>query len=233
MHSSLKILPVVAVIASALIIPEPVQYCFANQSIATTKYPNKCQIAQTFNHLGEGNFTAFFAQVAPDVDWTLMGTHPLAGEYYNRTIFVADALERLGNTFVTGTSTLNLVHIVGGGDEEWSVQELHGTGVCKNGEDSYPYSSSPTSLSLMRLEWNFESRSKALTSRIPGLKYDNTFSWATRWSTEGIILQVRAWLDSALVSKAITENESPEYTYTDQRTALEPGPVGINCATHN
>lgn len=67
-----------------------------------------------------------------------MGTHPLAGEYHNRTIFVTDALGRLGNTFVAGTSTLNLVHIVGGGDEEWSVQELHGTGVGKNGEGSCP-----------------------------------------------------------------------------------------------
>lgn len=72
-----------------------------------------------------------------------------------------------------------------------------------------------------------------LTSRITGLKYDNTFSWVTRWSTEGIIVEVRAWLDSALVAKAITENESPVYTYTDQRIALEPGPVGIDYATKN
>jgi hypothetical protein len=73
-----------------------------------------------------------------------MGTHPLAGEYHNKTIFLKDTLERLGNTHVTGTATLNLVHIVGGGDEEWSVQELHGTGVCKNGKYSLPYSSSST-----------------------------------------------------------------------------------------
>ena len=66
-----------------------------------------------------------------------------------------------------------------------------------------------------------------------GLKYDNTFSWVTRWDTEGTIVQVRAWLDSALVYKAITENESPEYTYTDQRTKLEPGPVGAGCATQD
>ena len=233
MHSSLQVLPVVAAIASALTIPAPAQYCSANQSLATTKYPNKCQIAQVFNHLDEGNFTAFFAKVAPDVEWTLMGTHPLAGDYHNRTIFLTDTLERLGNTFVAGTSTLSLVQIVGGGDEEWSAQELHGTGVCKNGEDSHPYSFSSNGLSFTRIERNFESKRKALIARITGLKYDNTFSWVTRWSTEGIIVQVRAWLDSALVSKAITENESPEYTYTDQRTALEPGPVGINCATHN
>ncbi len=59
------------------------------------------------------------------------------------------------------------------------------------------------------------------------------FAWVTRWNDEGVIVQVHSWFDSALAAKAITENESPEYTYTDQRTALEPGPVGINCATHS
>ena len=144
MHYSLKKkLPVAATIASALTNPATAQYCSANQSLATTtKYPNKCQIAQLFSYPGEVNFTAFFAQaVAPDVHWTLMGTHPLAGEYHNQTIFLKDTLERLGNTLVTGTSTLKLVHIVGGGDEEWSVQELHGRGVCKNGKYySFPHS---------------------------------------------------------------------------------------------
>ncbi len=62
-----------------------------------------------------------------------MGTHPLAGEYHNRTIFLTDAIMRLDNTLLNGTGTLDLVHIVGGGDEEWSAQELHGLGVCKNG----------------------------------------------------------------------------------------------------
>lgn len=81
-----------------------------------------------------------------------MGTHPLAGEYHNRTIFLTDAVMRLDNTIVNGTGTLDLVHIVGGGDEEWSAQELHALGVCKNGEYSLPHpSSSPTCLSFMDL----------------------------------------------------------------------------------
>jgi hypothetical protein len=63
-----------------------------------------------------------------------------------------------------------------------------------------------------------------------GLKYDNRFAWVTRWNTDGIIVEVRAYLDSALVNMAITENESGEYTYTDQRKDLKPGPVGANCA---
>ena len=134
MRSSFKILLVATAITPALTIPAPAQYCSANQSVTTTKYPNKCQIAQLYNNLSEGNYKAFFAQVAPDVNWTLMGTHPLAGAYHNRTIFLTDAIMRLDKTIVNGTGTLDLVHIVGGGDEEWSAQELHGLGVCKNGE---------------------------------------------------------------------------------------------------
>jgi ketosteroid isomerase-like protein len=232
MHSPFEILLVAAAAVPALTTSTLAQYCSANQSVATTKYPNKCQIAQIFNNLSEGNSKAFFAHVAPDVDWTLMGTHPLAGVYHNRTIFLADAVMRLDNTIVNGTGTLDLVHIVGGGDEEWSANELHALGVCKNGEYSLPYpSSSPTCLSFMDLARAFEPKYMALTSFMIGLKYDNRFKWVTRWNTEGIIVEVRAWVDSALIYKAITENESPEYTYTDQRTALEPGPVGVGCAT--
>jgi hypothetical protein len=67
-----------------------------------------------------------------------MGTHPLAGEYHNRTIFAIGALARLANTLdPSQPSSLELVHIVGGGEEEWSVQELHALGVCKNGEQFF------------------------------------------------------------------------------------------------
>ena len=68
-----------------------------------------------------------------------MGTHPLAGQYHNRTIFVVDAIERLANTLDQAhPSKLTLTRVIGGGDEEWSVQELHGTGVCKNGTSYVP-----------------------------------------------------------------------------------------------
>ena len=102
---------------------------------ARTAYPSKHRITQIFSSLSEGNFTAFFAHVAPDVHWTLMGTHPLAGQYFNRTIFATDALLRLDATFdPLHPSTLKLINVVGGGDEEWSSQELHGLGICKNGK---------------------------------------------------------------------------------------------------
>jgi uncharacterized protein len=33
--------------------------------------------------LGRGDGDAFFEHVADDVDWTVMGTHPLAGHYFS------------------------------------------------------------------------------------------------------------------------------------------------------
>lgn len=40
-----------------------------------------------------------------------------------------------------------------------------------------------------------------------GLDYNNTFAWATRWNTEGKIVQVRAYLDTALVRDIVDGTE--------------------------
>lgn len=100
-----------------------------------SKYPSETEITKIFDPISEGNFMAFFAHVVPNVSWTMMGTHPLAGEYHNITVFAIDALERLKQTMDTSQAvSMKLVNVIGGGDSEWSVQELHGTGVCKNGK---------------------------------------------------------------------------------------------------
>jgi hypothetical protein len=121
---------------------------------------------------------------------------------------------------VPQSTSLRLLDVIGGEDSEWSVQELHGLGVCKNGE-YYDY------LGIIHGALGENVDTNALST---GLKYDNRFAWVTRWNTDWNIVEVRSYLDSALVQRAITENESAEYTYTDQRDTLKPGPVGINCA---
>ncbi|KAF2490099.1 hypothetical protein BU16DRAFT_567193 [Lophium mytilinum] len=205
MHIPTSLLPLLTL--STLLIPALATCSPTNQTSAclctpaqpATKFPNKCEISKVFAHLAEGNFTAFLDQVTPDVQWTLMGTHALAGVYHNRTIFAVDALARLANTLDPAhKGSMKLTYIVGGGEEEWSVQELHGQGVCKN-----------------------------------GLVYDNKFAWVTRWTEQGKIAECRGYLDSALVQRAITENESGEYTYTDQRLTMKRGPVGAGCAVES
>ncbi|KAJ9192896.1 hypothetical protein DTO164E3_8129 [Paecilomyces variotii] len=161
---------------------------------ATSGYPDKAEITKIFTSFTEGDYPGFFSHLAPNFTWTMMGTHPLAGQYHNVTIFADNTLLRLGNVLRTSPAPSTKLLNVIGGNSEWSVQEVYGTGVCKN-----------------------------------GLKYDNRFAWVTRWNTRGEIAEVRSYFDSALVERALRENESPDYTYTDQRNTLVEGPVGLNC----
>jgi len=50
-------------------------------------------VRKMFAGLEHGDGAGFFAHVADDVDWTVMGTHPLAGHYKSKTDFIAGTLE--------------------------------------------------------------------------------------------------------------------------------------------
>src|SRR5215813_3019121 len=52
-------------------------------------------INRLFENLSTGNESAFFAKVADDVHWTVMGTHPLAGVYKSKEDFLKNDFERL------------------------------------------------------------------------------------------------------------------------------------------
>jgi uncharacterized protein len=47
------------------------------------------RIREIFKSLEIGDGAAFFTHVADDVDWTVMGTHPLAGHYHNKTDYAS------------------------------------------------------------------------------------------------------------------------------------------------
>lgn len=186
-------------------------------TVATTTatnctYPSQVHIRQVFSNLEEGNFSGFFYNVVDDVDWNVQGTHPLSGRYPSKTLFVVNAVARLAQAQnLDLPDTISLVNVIGGCSEEWSVQELREQAVMKNGRF-----------------WTLPFSGPMEIDRLSGLTFDNTYSWVTRWSTQGQIVQVRAYLDSALVSKAIYENETPtNSTYHTPRTALEPGPGGL------
>jgi hypothetical protein len=42
------------------------------------------RVREIFKGLEAGDGAAFFTHVAEDVDWTVMGTHPLAGHYLSK-----------------------------------------------------------------------------------------------------------------------------------------------------
>jgi ketosteroid isomerase-like protein len=66
----------------------------------------------------------FWAQVADDVDWTVQGTHPLAGRYHNKQEFIDATFGRLAGVLVGGVR-LEVQHLFVDGDT--TVVELRST----------------------------------------------------------------------------------------------------------
>jgi ketosteroid isomerase-like protein len=83
-----------------------------------------------FKGLEAGDGGAFFEHVASDVDWTVMGTHPLAGRYRTKQAFVEATFAKLGKVLVGGAQ-LVLEHLVVQGDE--AVVELRSMATARNG----------------------------------------------------------------------------------------------------
>jgi uncharacterized protein len=75
-------------------------------------------VREIFKGLENGDGAAFFTHVAVDVDWTVMGTHPLAGRYRSKADFIA------------GTFT-QLEYLIVKGDQ--AVVELHSLATARNG----------------------------------------------------------------------------------------------------
>jgi len=129
------------------------------------------QVRDIFHNLETHNEAAFFSHVADDVDWTVEGTHPLAGHYHSKADFLAHTFEKLAKVLPHGTE-LHTEHVLVSGD--WAVVELHSLATAKN-----------------------------------GLRFDNFYCWVCRFSGEKIV-EVRAYLDSALVARLFQENPIPE-----------------------
>jgi uncharacterized protein len=66
----------------------------------------------------------FWAQVADDVDWTVEGTHALAGRYHSKADFIAATFTRLEGV-LEGGATLKLQRIYVDGDT--AIAELVST----------------------------------------------------------------------------------------------------------
>ncbi|MDP3972073.1 MAG: nuclear transport factor 2 family protein, partial [Candidatus Nanopelagicales bacterium] len=56
---------------------------------------SRSAVLDLFANLANGRQSEFFAQVADDVDWTVMGTHPLAGRYRSKDDFFEATFARL------------------------------------------------------------------------------------------------------------------------------------------
>jgi uncharacterized protein len=121
-----------------------------------------------FASLENGKSDEFFRHVKPDVNWTVMGTHPLAGTYHDREIFIASTFGRLNKVLKEGVL-------------------LRVTGIIVSGDTA-----------AVELE--------ALSTALNGKPFSNRYCWICRFES-GQIVEVRAYLDSALVQMLLDENE--------------------------
>jgi ketosteroid isomerase-like protein len=135
-------------------------------------------VESLFANLENGKSGAFFEQVADDVNWTVMGTHPLAGTYHTKADFLAHTFGRLNKILKEGV-VLRVINILVDGDS--AAVEM-------------------------------ESLSTALDEK----PFDNRYCWIVHFS-DGTIVEVRAYLDSALVQRLIDENE-PSVSQQEQKS---------------
>jgi len=88
------------------------------------------EVRTIFAGLESGTGDAFFAHVADDVDWTVMGTHPLAGRYHGKAEFKASTFEKLHKVLPLGAQLKVTGALVSG---DWAVVELQSGAIALNG----------------------------------------------------------------------------------------------------
>ena len=87
-------------------------------------------VRRVFKGLEDGDGAAFFKHVSNEVDWTVMGTHPLAGHYRSKTDFITGTFAKLGKVLPKGAQ-LRVEHVLV--KDHHAVVELHSLAVAKNG----------------------------------------------------------------------------------------------------
>jgi uncharacterized protein len=88
------------------------------------------RVREVFKGLEKGDGADFFKSVADNVDWTVMGTHPLAGHYRSKKDFIAGTFAKLAQVLSQGAQ-LQLEHLLVEGDQ--AAVELHSLATAKNG----------------------------------------------------------------------------------------------------
>jgi uncharacterized protein len=102
----------------------------ANKSAQTSMDISAERVRSIFEGLERGDGAAFFQHVAEDVDWTVMGTHPLAGHYSSKKAFIEGTFAKLGRVLPEGAQ-LHVEHLLVKDDE--AVVELRSLATAKNG----------------------------------------------------------------------------------------------------
>ena len=107
---------------------------FENPS-TNCKYVSQMYIWDSFKVL-EKDMAKLFTLINKDVQFTVVGHHPIAGRYHDLLHFYVNALRRVSMLF-SDHADLFEIHpqgIYGGCNAEWSVEEIQFKGVMNSGE---------------------------------------------------------------------------------------------------
>ena len=88
------------------------------------------RVREIFKGLENGDGATFFKQVADDIDWKVMGTHPLAGQYPSKKAFIEGTFAKLGQVLPQGAQ-LHVENLTVKDDQ--AVVELHSLATANNG----------------------------------------------------------------------------------------------------
>ena len=91
------------------------------------------RVRQIFGGLEAGDGAAFFQHVADNVDWTVLGTHPLAGQYRGKQAFIEGTFAKLNQVLSRGAE-LYVDHLLVKDDD--ATVELKSLAKAKNGMSS-------------------------------------------------------------------------------------------------
>lgn len=89
------------------------------------------EVRNLFHHLQVNESEKFFAQVRDDVQWTVKGTHPLAGQYQSKQAFLEATFSRLNLILQEGV-VLEVEHIFTANNT--AVVEMKSLSTAKNGK---------------------------------------------------------------------------------------------------
>ena len=130
---------------------------------------SKDYVEELFRFLEIGENDKFFVKVSDNVNWTVMGTHPLAGTYKTKKDFIINTFQRLNRVLKEGVILKVNNMLV---NDNTAVVEM-----------------------------------ESLSTAINGKPFNNTYCWIVNFEN-GIIINVRAYVDSALVKRVLDENET-------------------------
>jgi uncharacterized protein len=97
-------------------------------------YPTIAEIHSLFANLSNGQGPLFFSRVVENVDWIIRGHSPMSGQYTSKADFQAKTLGLLNEKVLTAPLKMYVDNVVGGGEQDQAVVEMHADSVCRNGE---------------------------------------------------------------------------------------------------